>query len=317
MPLPNDEKLIALGDALIAQFDALFGLHPGFRPAHAKGVLLTGTFAPTAVAAGLSKAPHFAKTSTPVTVRFSDSTGLPTIPDNDANGNPKGIAIRFHLGERVHTDLIAHSTDGFPTHTGEEFLEFLKAVGGSGPDVPSPKPIEQFLGSHAAALAFVQAPKPFPVSFATEAFYGVTAVEFLNDAGQSQFGRYQVVPDEEPAYLADEEAKANGPNYLFDEIKERVQNGSVKFDIRLQLAEPGDVVDDATVSWGADRKVVTLGTVELTGLVADDAAEQKTIIFDPIPRVAGIEPSNDPLLELRAAIYLISGRRRRAAQATA
>ena len=313
MPLPNDEKLIALGDALIAQFDALFGLHPGFRPAHAKGVLLTGSFAPTAAAAGLSKAPHFASASTPVTVRFSDSTGLPTIPDNDANGNPKGIAIRFHLGERVHTDIIAHSTDGFPTHTGEEFLEFLKAVAGSGPDVLSPKPIEQFLGSHPAALAFVQAPKPFPVSFATEAFYGVTAAEFLNDAGQSQFGRYQVVPDEELAHLSDEEAKAKSPNYLFDEIKERVQKGSVKFDIKLQLAEPGDVVDDATIPWGAGRKVVPIGTVELTGLVADDAVEQKTIIFDPIPRVVGIEPSNDPLLELRAAIYLISGRRRRAA----
>jgi catalase len=47
--------------------------------------------------------------------------------------------------------------------------------------------------------------------------------------------------------------------------------------------------------------------------VTDDVAEQKHLIFDPIPRLAGIEPSDDPLLELRAAIYLISGRRRRAA----
>jgi catalase len=29
--------------------------------------------------------------------------------------------------------------------------------------------------------------------------------------------------------------------------------------------------------------------------------------------VDGIEPSGDPLLELRAAVYLLSGRRRRAA----
>ncbi len=47
---------------------------------------------------------------------------------------------------------------------------------------------------------------------------------------------------------------------------------------------------------------------------SDDAQEQKQIIFDPIPRVDGIEPSDDPLLELRAAIYLLSGRRRRQAQ---
>jgi hypothetical protein len=39
-------------------------------------------------------------------------------------------------------------------------------------------------------------------------------------------------------------------------------------------------------------------------------------VQDPstIPRLSGIEPSDDPLLELRAAVYLISGRGRRAAQ---
>ena len=52
-------------------------------------------------------------------------------------------------------------------------------------------------------------------------------------------------------------------------------------------------------------------------VVADTPAQQKHIIFDPIPRVEGIEPSADPLLELRAAIYLLSGRRRRAAPAPA
>jgi catalase len=58
---------------------------------------------------------------------------------------------------------------------------------------------------------------------------------------------------------------------------------------------------------------VKLGTIELTGPVADSMAEQKQVIFDPIPRLDGIEPSDDPLLELRAAVYLISGRRRRQA----
>jgi len=59
--------------------------------------------------------------------------------------------------------------------------------------------------------------------------------------------------------------------------------------------------------------VLELGTITLTEPVPDNAHEQKTIIFDPIPRLDGIAPSEDPLLELRAAVYLISGRRRRAA----
>ena len=72
-------------------------------------------------------------------------------------------------------------------------------------------------------------------------------------------------------------------------------------------------MNDATVHWPAERKVVELGTIALMITVANHAHEQKRIIFDPIPRLDGIEPWDDPLLELRAAIYLISGRRRRTA----
>ena len=72
-------------------------------------------------------------------------------------------------------------------------------------------------------------------------------------------------------------------------------------------------MNDTTVHWPAERKVMELGTVALTSTVANNAHEQKRIIFDPIPRLDGIEPSDDPLLELRAAVYLISGKRRRTA----
>src|SRR6516162_272144 len=126
MPLPSDEKIVQLANDLLPQFDAIFGLHPGFRPAHAKGIMLTGTFTPSAEAVSLARAPHAARGSTPVTVRFSDSTGLPLIPDNAPDANPRGLAIRFHLADHVHTDMVNHSTDGFPTRTGQQFLEFLR-----------------------------------------------------------------------------------------------------------------------------------------------------------------------------------------------
>ena len=72
---------------------------------------------------------------------------------------------------------------------------------------------------------------------------------------------------------------------------------------------------DRVLSWPEDRQQLEIGTLVLTAPVPDNAQEQKHIIFDPIPRVDGIEPSADPLLELRAAIYLLSGRERRAAKA--
>jgi catalase len=62
--------------------------------------------------------------------------------------------------------------------------------------------------------------------------------------------------------------------------------------------------------------LVPFGTDALTEPIPDEAAQQRTIIYDPIPRVDGIEASADPLLELRAAVYLLSGRRRRQAPAT-
>jgi catalase len=313
MPLPTDEKLIALSEELLKQFDAIFGLNSGFRPAHAKGTMLTGTFTPSADAASLTNAPHIVRESTPVTVRFSNSTGVPLIPDNDPNANPRGFAVRFNLAEHVHTDIVSHSTDGFPTHTGQEFLEFLKALATSDPANLKGSPLEAFLGSHPKALSFVQAPKPAPSSFARESYFGVTAMKFTNKDGVSRFGRYRIVPEAGVEHLDDAATAAKSADYLFDEIAERIAKGPVKYKVLVQVADEGDVVDDATVHWPEDRKLVELGTISLTAPVADDAHEQKQIIFDPIPRVEGIEPSDDPLLELRAAIYLLSGRRRRAA----
>src|SRR5579863_2691411 len=235
MPLPTDERVVALSEKLIQQLDTIFGLHPGFRPAHAKGVMLTGTFTPSPGAGYLTRAPHIQRESTPVTVRFSDSTGLPLIPDNDPNANPRGIAVRFHLAGRVHTDIIGHSTDGFPTHTGEEFLELLRALASSDPSKPSPSPIELFLGAHPKALAFVQTPKPAPSSFARESYFGVTAMRFTNKDGLTRFGRYRIVPEAGMDHLSDAAAAARSQSFLLDEIVERVSRGPIAFRVVVQL----------------------------------------------------------------------------------
>ena len=313
MPLPTDEKLLALSHDLIQQFDTIFGEHPGFRPAHAKGTMFTGTFTPSPGAALLTKAPHITRESTPVTVRFSNSTGVPLIPDNDPNADPRGFVIRFNLAEHVHTDIVSHSTVGFPTHTGQEFLEFLRALASSDLSNIPASPFGAFLGSHPAALAFVQTHKPPPVSFSTETYFGVTAFRFTNADGVARYGRYRIVPAAGNEYLDAAAAAAKTPNYLFDEIKDRIAKGPVEYKIQVQVANDGDIVDDATIHWPDDRTLVDLGTLFLTAPVADSDHQQKQIIFDPIPRVDGIEPSDDPLLELRAAVYLMSGRRRRTA----
>jgi catalase len=310
MPLPSDEKLLSLSHDLLQQFDTIFGLHPGFRPAHAKGLMLSGTFSPSREAASLTRAPHATRPATPVLARFSNSTGLPLLPDNDPNANPRGLAIRFALGDHVHTDIISHSTDGFPTRTGQEFLEFLRAAAEAS---PSKAALEAFLGSHPAALAFVQTPKPTPSSFARERYFGVTAMRFIGADGASQYGRYRIAPDAGVDHLDDAAAANRDPNFLFEELSARIAKGPIGFRILVQVAQEGDIVDDATIHWPESRQLIELGRLQLTEVAGNE--QQQKIIFDPIPRVDGIEPSGDPLLELRAAIYLLSGRRHRQAPA--
>jgi catalase len=307
--------MLSLSRNIIEAFDkADRGPHPGFRPAHAKGILLTGEFKPSPEAVGLTRAPHVQRETTPVTVRFSDFAGVPTVADNDSqNASPRGFAVRFHLAEHVHTDIVAHSVDSFPTRTTEEFLEFINALIASDPAGPHPNAIEQFLGKHPAALAFVQAPKPIPTSFARESFFAVSAFRFTNAGGASRYGRYRVVPVAGNEYLNDAGAAAKTPNFLLDEIAARVMKEPVRFRVLVQLAEDGDVTDDSTIRWPEGRQLITFGEISLTAVVPNNAGEQQQIIFDPIPRVDGIEASADPLFEPRANIYLMSGRRRREA----
>src|SRR5262249_9127967 len=158
-----------------------------------------------------------------------------------------------------------------------------------------------------AALAFVQTSKPVPVSFLKESYYAVNAYRFINAAGASQYGRYRIRPDGANEYLDETAAGKQAPNFLFDEIKEKLARGTAKMRIAVQLAAQEDVVNDSTVHWPKDRREIEFGVIELMSVLADNDAEQQHIIFDPIPRVDGIEPSDDPLLEPRAAVYLASG----------
>jgi catalase len=71
------------------------GANPAFRTAHAKGIVCQGTFTPSKEAASLSKAAHFKGSAVPITVRFSDASQDPFVPDN--SDQPRGMAMRFAI----------------------------------------------------------------------------------------------------------------------------------------------------------------------------------------------------------------------------
>src|SRR3569833_1134843 len=302
-PPPQEPLPVALVHALNKLAG---GPHTGFRANHAKGILVTGTFTPTKGAAAFSKAEHLAKPSQ-VLVRFSNTTGVPNIPDASKDASPHGMAIRFTLPDGGHTDIVSiSSNNGFPVATPEEFLQLLTAIGNSGPSAPKPTPVEQFLGSHPWTAKWVTTPRPAPQSFGTLAFYGVNAFKFTNAKGVSHFTRYQILPLAGEKALPDAQVAQADPNYLMDELPKRIAAGPVKFKLAVQVAKDGDPTNDATKLWPADREVVELGVITLNAVVKDQVKEQKALLYNPLALTDGIEASDDPILPVRPAAYAIS-----------
>lgn len=302
-----------LYEQLMDALHSLFGgVHPGYRAIHAKGIVCAGTFSPAATAASVCRAPHFQHAPTPITVRFSDFAGVPTVSDSDPLASPRGMAIKFHLPGRIDTDIVAQSYDGFPVRTAEEFLVFVNALAESGPGVPSPKPIANFLASHPQAKRFAEAPKPAPASFATESYYGVNAFRFTNRDGAGRDVRYRIRPEAGEEHLDADEAASRPGSFLFDELAERLSRGSARFRLLVQLAGEGDPVADGSLPWPEERPQVELGTIAVTSRAADSPASERRLLFDPARLVDGIELSDDPLPLARSALYAIAYRRRNA-----
>src|SRR5258708_4934868 len=158
----------------------------------------------------LSRAILFNGGSIPVTARFSDGSGMPSVPDG-APAMPRGIAIEYHLPGGRDTDMVTNSFKFFPVGTGEDFRDLLQAIVASPPDAPKPTKLEQFFASHPNAPKAIGS-LPIPDSFADEEYHGIDAFIFVNKAGQRQAVRYPAVP-EKPMHLPPEQPANHPPNY--------------------------------------------------------------------------------------------------------
>jgi catalase len=243
-----------------------------------------------------------------VTVRFSDSGGVPNVPDGSGDANPHGMAIKFHLRDGSDTDMVIVSLKFFPVGTGEDFRDLLLAIADSPPNAPKPNKFEQFVASHPSV------PKAFgtvatPDSFADEQYYGIDAFVFVAKGGRKQAVRYQMVP-EKVVHLAPADAAKKAPDFLVDDLPKRIAKKPVVFHLKAQLAAPGDQTKDPSQHWPDTRKVVELGVLTLDKAVADSLAAQKKLLFMPTQLTDGIELSDDPLPVVRAGAYTVSFSRR-------
>jgi catalase len=283
----------------------------GFRLVHAKGIVCEGSFMPSQAAADISKAAHFQSASSPVIIRFSNGSPNPAIMDNSPDAGPRGMAIRFKLPGGEQTDIVAMSHNGFVVGTGEEFLALQRAVAATDPRKPHPWPIEEFMSSHPLALKFVQENQVIPASFANESFFSNDSFIFVNKKGVKQAGRYQIIPLAGRQVLSEAEAKTKSGDFLMHDLKTRLEKEPIKFRLVVQLPNDGDPTNDPSLVWPEDRKKIDVGVISVTSVVADSAAAERALAFDPINLADGVELSDDPLPALRSRVYALSVAHRR------
>jgi catalase len=286
----------------------VFGRHRGFRALHAKGTLCKGTFTAAPDAARLTRAAHMQGGSMAANIRFSNGSGNPEHPD--FNPDVRGLGVKIYLPDGSRTDIVAQSAPRFPARTPEAFVEFLRA---SEPGPAALWRLPWFLVRNPQAVGGLPANLPAlkpPASYASIPYYAIHAYRWLAADGGERHVRYTFVPQSVQDRISGREAKRRGADYLQQEIRERLARGPVRFTLELQVATPGDNVDDPTVQWPAGRQRIAAGTLEVTGIETEREHGGDVVVFDPTRVTDGIELSADPVLQFRARAYGASVARR-------
>lgn len=293
-------------EAIVNGMFAISGNHAKVRASGAKGICLKGSFAPTADAAGLSKAPHFAKT-VPVVARFSMGGGNPNISDK-TKPVTRGLSMRMseNAGDLVFVFI---SAPVFGSKTPQQLFDGIQARL-PGPDgKPDAEKVKAFVAANPETTrqaAWLNA-RPVPASFAGVDYWGVHAYTLTNAKNAATVAKLKFVSAAGQLGLSDEELKAKPDSFYADELKERLGKGPVSFDLVAILGESGDPTDDVTASWPEDqRKQVKLGTLSITAL--EPAATCDAATFDPVVElpdgIAG--PAKDPIFAIRSPAYAAS-----------
>ena len=295
---------------VVDEMERVGGRFPGYRRAHARGLCFAGVFTPSGEARTLTTAAHLQAEPVPATIRFSNASADPHAVNA---GSARGMAVKFHLPDGTDTDVVAVSLSRFLAPTPEVFLELLGATERDpATGNPDPTRARAFLAAHPECAAGLQEARSLasPVSYATERYSALHAFTLVNAGGLRQSVRYRWEPDAGVATLSEQEAAGAAPQYLAEALTRRLEEGPVGFSLHLQLAAEGDPTNDSTRPWPSDRRDIVAGRLEVTGPVGDQLDDCERRIFDPTSVTAGIECSDDPVLNFRPLAYDVSYRRR-------
>lgn len=297
----------------ISVIERVSSSQPGYRRAHSRGLGLRGVFRAAESARALTAAEHFQGGEIPCIVRFSNASGNPCAPDrlSPKEGRVLGMAIRFALPSGGSTTWAAINIPAFPARTPAEFLALTEAQAPKRDGRPSAWRLLGHLIRHLHILASIKAIKALrPArSFAGETFHGIHTYYFRNAQGGRRPFRYRWIPVTKDESLSPQEAAPLPELYLLDEVRARVGEGPLAWDLAAVFPKDGDALEDPSREWGPGREEIILGRLRLERMHEDQKAIEG-LVFDPTGVVAGVELSDDPILRYRALAYSESYARR-------
>lgn len=306
-PLCMAEENMVTADQVVTAIESTFGVTPGERRNHTKGVCALGEFVGTPETAAYSRSAMFSGRPVPVVARFSLAGGNPKAPDTAKSA--RGMALEFKLPDGGLQHMTMLNTPVFGAAQPKTFLDLMIATK---PDPatgkPDPEKIKAFKASHPDNLAqatFLSDHNP-PQSYADSAYFGIHTFKFINRDNKTTLVRWHFVPQGGEKRLSNDELKSSPPNFLEQALIVRAKQGPVRWDMLIALGEPGDTEDNPTIAWPENRKSVKAGTLTISSAMSQKGGQCEKINFDPLVMGDGIAPTNDPILLFRSPAYAVS-----------
>lgn len=114
------------------------------------------------------------------------------------------------------------------------------------------------------------------------------------------------MPSARPVALSNDEVAKLVPNFLDQDIIQRVAASPQHWQLVITVANPGDPTSDPTKAWPADRRTVDAGTLTVRQIEPEVDGPCRDINFDPTVLPVGITTSDDPFPAARSAAYRVS-----------
>jgi catalase len=270
----------------------------GHRRNHAKGICFTGTFTANGAGSALSKAQVFTPGQYPVVGRFNLATADPHAADAMVRVRGLGIQITTPDGEQWRSAMI--DAPIFPVSNPQAFYELLTASGSKDPNA-----MKKFIGANPGFLTFVGWAKsaPWTGSYAEERYNSLNSFLFVDGSDVKHAVRWSLVPAAQPIPISPEELAKRGPDFLEQEITQRVAAGPQRWSLEIAVANPDDQTADPNKAWPENRRTVSVGTLTAQQIEAERDGPCRDINYDPTVLPAGITTSDDPFPAARSAAY--------------